>query len=457
MKLSLLMRLRRSPRSSPLAENNAGNSKVQVLSYHGNAFVTGLLWHPLGSLTGYMKEARQFGRQESMDIVAIRRTESIIQAGFVSRSDGAVKGMYSLAAALAGQLGKSWLAAWRIAPDEDRYALVAVLKGAVIPGCDLVGTAETIKRKVAQQLSREITFEEIFLPAEFEHGGKPIDIEQLLRPERLKREYRLRPLAFGLSREELLKLGALGALGLIALVGFQRWQAHQAELARQAAQEAERRRQAELAELAQRSGETQPAQALEHPWAKQPSVTAFVEGCNAMIDQLPLSVAGWLFSAAQCDGTLVSANYKRTGNSTTGEFSQAIEGHFAEAPAFYDEGNSAAVKTDLVLPLAGDESLRDASTALADLTSWLQQQSLVPAIKEVPVVVPTPPAMPGQPAPPPPPLPDWKHFEVQTNSPLPPALFLDGIEGRGLRLREITTQLQGHQLRWSITGDLYAK
>ena len=52
-----------------------------------------------------MKEARQYGREHQLDIVAIRRTPAIIQAGFVARSDEVTKGMYSLAATLAGQLG----------------------------------------------------------------------------------------------------------------------------------------------------------------------------------------------------------------------------------------------------------------------------------------------------------------------------------------------------------------
>ncbi|WP_256664637.1 MULTISPECIES: type 4b pilus protein PilO2 [unclassified Pseudomonas] len=164
---------------------------AQILSYHGKSFVSGLQWHPLGSLTGYMKEAREYGRLHKMDIVAIRRTPNVIQAGFVARSAGAMKGMYSLAAALAGQLGQSWLAAWQVPGDEPRYALVAVIDGAVIPGYDLVGSATEIQRKVAQLESRALTFDETYLPIEFGLGGKPLDIDELLQPSNLKRDYAL--------------------------------------------------------------------------------------------------------------------------------------------------------------------------------------------------------------------------------------------------------------------------
>ncbi|WP_175574600.1 type 4b pilus protein PilO2, partial [Pseudomonas syringae] len=206
---------RRAPRAQMPSDG-----KVQILTYHDRSFVTGLLWHPLGSLTGYMKEARQFGRTQQMDIVAIRHTESVIQAGFVSQNDGAVKGMYSLAAALAGQLGASWLAAWKIENTEDRYALVAVYRGAVIPGADLVGSSEEIKKKVAQQLSRSMSFDKIFLPPEFGRGGEQFDPETLLQPSNLKREYKLTPLAFGLSRQELMKAAVIGALVVAGLIGW---------------------------------------------------------------------------------------------------------------------------------------------------------------------------------------------------------------------------------------------
>ncbi|WP_248767865.1 type 4b pilus protein PilO2 [Pseudomonas sp. MWU12-2345] len=431
-------------------------AKVQVLPYHGNSFVTGLLWHPLGSLTGYMREARQFGRDEEMDIVAIRATQSIIQAGFVSNSAGAVKGMYSLASTLAGQLGDSWIAAWRVSLEEDRYALVAVDQGAVLPGCDQVGTAEDIQRKVAQMLSSTIAFKDTYLPPEFGRGGEPFDVESLLQPRNLRREYRLRPLTFGLSRSELIRLSLVGALVIGALIGWQQWEAHKMRLAREAAIALEKQHQAELEALNARANQQQTLQALEHPWAKRPGIADFIAGCNGSIDQIPPSIEGWIFTSAQCDGELVSATFKRTGNSTANGFIAATRGHYADEPAFFDGGNSAAVKVSLKLDLAGDEPLLEASEALALMTSWLHGQGLEPTLKELPVQAPAPATLPGGKAPPAAPLPKWKHFELQFSSPLPPAIALRNAPGTGVRLREIKTQLQNDQLTWSVTGDLYA-
>ncbi|SHN12609.1 Pilin accessory protein (PilO) [Pseudomonas asturiensis] len=437
--------------------STSADKSVQILSYHGKTFVTGLFWHPLGSLNGYMREARQFGRQEKMDIVAIRHTQSIIQAGFVARSAGAVKGMYSLAATLAGQLGSSWFAAWRLTTDEDRYALVAVYEGAVIPGYDLVGTADEIQRKVRQLLSRSINFEKSYLPAEFDKDAVPLDIDVLLSPANLRREYQLRPLAFGLSTHELMRLAALCAVLVCLTLSWQQWKAYKNRLILEANIAAEKQRQAELEELSQRTNQTQTIQALEHPWAKRPTAIDFIEGCNSSIDWLPPSIAGWIFISAECNGELISASFMRTGNSTTDGFLEATRGYLIDSPLFSADRNNASIRLGLHLKLAGDEELSSAEEAFSRLTSWLHAQSLAPTFKEVVDVLPQPAPLPGQSTIVPPLVPDWKHFEFSYDSSLPPAVALRGVPDTGLRVREIKTSMRNKKLTWTVTGDLYAK
>ncbi len=127
---------------------------VSILSYHGNKFVSGLFWRPLSSQRQYMKEARKLGKEEHLDIVAIRHSPTVIQAGFVSKSQGAVKGMYSLASALSGQFEGDFLACWKV--DEDRYALVATLDGAIVPGQDLVTTFDEARDRIRKLSTRGV-------------------------------------------------------------------------------------------------------------------------------------------------------------------------------------------------------------------------------------------------------------------------------------------------------------
>ncbi|WP_016971653.1 type 4b pilus protein PilO2 [Pseudomonas tolaasii] len=436
---------------------SARSARVQVLQHRGKSFVTGLRWHPLGSVTGHMKEARQYGREHQLDIVAIRRTPAIIQAGFVAHSDDVTKGMYSLAATLAGQLGDSWIAAWQTDADHDQYALVAVYQGGVISGCDMIGTGAEVRRRVVQQRSRGINFTHEYLPVEFDMGGQPPDVEELLQPSRLKREYRLRPLVFGLSKTELVQLVILGTLIAAGIIGWAQWQSHQAQIAKEAAFQAEQRRLEELARLAKESGVEQTSQALEHPWAKRPSVADFVEGCSNVIYQLPLSIQGWQFISAVCDGAHVLSSYKRSGNSTADELVKATQGHFSDRPAFFEKGNSAILKFDISIPAAGDEPLREALDISASLSSWLHGFSQEPTLEEVPVVVPIEPALPGQPAPPPPPPPQWKQFKLNYATGITPLDSLSAAPSQGLRLSEIKTKYETGHLLWTVTGDLYAK
>ncbi|MEN1897173.1 type 4b pilus protein PilO2 [Pseudomonas aeruginosa] len=144
---------------------------VSILSYHGNKFVSGLFWRPLSSQRQYMKEARKLGKEEHLDIVAIRHSPTVIQAGFVSKSQGAVKGMYSLASALSGQFEGDFLACWKV--DEDRYALVATLDGAIVPGQDLVTTFDEARDRIRKLSTRGVLRNaQVFVPEGFDFPSR---------------------------------------------------------------------------------------------------------------------------------------------------------------------------------------------------------------------------------------------------------------------------------------------
>lgn len=433
------------------------SSRVQTIQHRGRVFVTGMLWIPLGNMTSYMKEARQYGQEHSLDIVAIRRTSLMIQAGFVSRTSDVNKGMYSLAATLAGQLGDSWIAAWAVDADQDRYAIVAVHEGRIIPGCDLIGTAAEVRKRVQQQRSRGIQFDREFLPPEFSMGGEALDIDELLQPSRLKREYRLRPLVFGMSKAELAQLLLVVLLVGGGLLAWSQWKDHQAEVARQAAIAAEKKRLEELAELQKKTGTEQPIQALEHPWAKQPSVTDFVETCSQVIYQLPLNIQGWSFDKAECNGSQVMATYHRDGNSNALGLAKATANHFSMRPEFAEQGNTATLRFDISVGAAGDDPLLEASDALEALTTWFHSFSQEPQLQPMQVVVPQEPALPGQPAPPPPPPPQWKQYQLSYTTGVLPYDSFNGAPTQGLRLQEIKTEYKADHLIWSVTGVLYAK
>lgn len=118
--------------------------RVIVISAGGKSLVSGLYWQTLSQPQKVMKEAREIGKRDGMDIVAIRRLPTIIQAGFVRKQAGVQKGMFSLASIVADLLlrkeGQSTLdpliAAFAVG--DGRFAIVAFKDGGVVPDSDVV-------------------------------------------------------------------------------------------------------------------------------------------------------------------------------------------------------------------------------------------------------------------------------------------------------------------------------
>ncbi|WP_095599586.1 type 4b pilus protein PilO2 [Pseudomonas sp. PIC25] len=431
-------------------------SWVRVLTYNGCKFVTGLYWHPLSSPRQFMKEARAYGKQQGLDIVAIREAPTKIQAGFVSKKLGAVKGMYSMATALAGQFDSDFVACWKI--DEDCYAIAGTSEGAIIPGGDLVTTLADAKQRILALQNRGLLKGvQLFVPEGFGFDVRPFDIEALLTPRRLRNEYKLRQLTFGLSRKELVNLGLLASAIIGAGVGYQMWQSHQEEIARQAAIEAERQRLAELAAKNAQAKSPLDLAALEHPWASMPDTQDLLKACSKAERVLPLSIAGWQFESAKCDGLALAATYQRSGTSTARQFTEATAVLFEEAPAFLiDNGNTVGVRVPLKVAIGRNEALPAQDLVLKEVSSHFYQQGVEPHLAPIQAEQIQP--LPGNEQQPQPTLtPPWKKFSFRAETTLPPALALEGLPDTGVRTTLIETTLKNGQLTWSVAGEIYAK
>ena len=452
MMATLDKRLVSEPRNRPGAS---------VTTINGQKFVSGLFWQALTQPRGYMKEAKEIGKREGLDIVAIRDTVEVKQAGFVSKADGAYKGMYSLAAALAGQLGDTWIGAFKL-PD-GQYAVVAVDNGAVVPGADKIGDLETITKQLNRLFGRGTTvFKKIYAPEEMNFGGEVLDIEELLQPSNLKKSYTLKALTYGLSNKEWARLGVAAAILMVLLFAAWQWHLDSVRKEQAAAIRAAQVEAARLAELNAKTRTEQAAPALKHPWATQSGVGDFVTACLKVANAKPLSLAGWAGISANCKTDLYAVTYKRAGSATVNQFILAAKSYFDLAPAFSDGGDAASLNQPLEMTLAGDEQLSDLDTALAVFNSHFQQVLIKPEFTEVqyvppPAPQPLPGADPTQ-APPPPPLPDWFEFSFVIESRIPPEILFQGLPSRGVRITEIViTRNEAAQLRWTIKGALYAK
>lgn len=442
---------------------NVSRSPFETTSVQigGNVFVSGLLWKSLKKFNAYMTEAREFGKERDLDIVSIRKGQ-LFQGGFVKKSNGVVKGMYSLAAAVAGQFKEeSWIAVFAL-PD-GRYALVAGKGGMILPGCDVVGDRDRIYDYYRDKCnSMQFRFEGRYIPEDFNDGGKQLDIEELLAPKRLNKEYKLKPLFFGLSNKELTIIG-IGALLVAALaIGALQWKSYLDEQEAIAAQKRQQEEERKLALLEQQRGEALRAEVLRHPWTTMPSFSSFLAACQGETNSLPLSVAGWVFESVNCTGGQIDITYTRTGNSSVNEFTTAAKAYFESEPAFVTDGNRAVVNRSLKTVFGGDDPIETQNAAVADFGSYLQKIGIQGQIEIVPYVPPKPPEplLPGvngsnEELP----VPDWieNSWSFETN--FPPELLLKDMNLQGMRLTEITANLAAaeSELSWTIKGRLYAR
>ena len=442
-------------------EDEVISTPVTVTTVNGQSFVSGLFWQPLSKPRAYMQEAREIGKREKMDIVAIRHG-SIIQAGFVSKNAGVTKGMYSLAAALAGALGESWLGVFALGAE--RYALVGVKDGAILPGCDIVGDQVEIQEKL--QIFTAFFNDEndkFFSPPEFGLSSNELYLDKVLVASSLKKEYRLKQLTFGLTSKEWGIVGVLGALALVGAVVFFQWKAAEENRIREERIRIAEEQRLELERLNEKAQQEQSLQALEHPWAKMGAIDGFWRVCFAQVTKLPLAFDGWVFQSARCSFDKVDVTYSRTGNATVGDFIIGAAPRFPGAePAFFEEGQAAAVHVPLDMGVGGDEGLEPLNPLLNKFSSHFQRLGLKPAINEK-ATEEKREVMPGEdpndPNAPKKPVPFWRTFTFSYESSRAPNETLSGLAGPGLRLTEISVNLnfESAQLTWKVDGEIYAQ
>ncbi|WP_324729570.1 type 4b pilus protein PilO2 [Pseudomonas chlororaphis] len=434
------------------------STEISIVKINGKDFVTGLMWQPLSRPRSYMAEAREIGKRDKMDIVAIRKSVSMIQAGFVKKGNGVNKGMYSLASALSGQIqDESWIGAFLL--PNGLYALVAVHRGLVVPGCDVVGDKQRIHSLLVEKDSQRkiMEFDKVFHPADFQHRGVPLDIEEVLTPKALRKEYALKPLTFGLTKQEIITLSCAAVAVLVLLVTYTQWQAYQAREAAAEAARQEALKQQRLKELSALAGAEQSVQALLHRWATQPGISDFLNGCHGAIDSLWLSVGGWPFEQAQCTSTAVEVVVERSGKTTFNDLIAAARERFPNPPVLMEGGDRARLDDEIKLGAGGDDELLPFADLQAEFTTHLQKLDLKANIVEVPVSPPAPAVLPGGESAPPPPAPDWRQFSFELTSPYTPEFIFSGLALQGVRLLEISVIRQGHQLSWSLKGEIYAR
>lgn len=326
----------------------------------------------------------------------------------------------------------------------ERYWFVAATDGRLSPLSDVTGSLG----QVEQVLQRFLDYvppadaQTIFCPDSMvEHPGDTTPLSVLLSRSAAVKQSRLTPVS------DRLPVILWTTAAVLLLAGWQGWQqyqqvqqTHQMEVARQAY-------------LAARQKAGNSTTAAVKPWLQQPAPGALLKAC-ARGWNVPVSIAGWLFSEAECaDGQVRIAWHSPRGGNVADFHDRVLQLFPGSQPVFNIPG--AADSGGIRLPVsihsghAGAE-LPDADEAMQRLTSYAQRLGVALTLSEDPPAVA---GVDGTRVP----LP-WRSWRFTLNTDIPvDRIFGDGVPDSGIRISGVRATMSEARLHYQIQGILYAK
>jgi hypothetical protein len=389
-----------------------------------------------------------------------------------------------MAAAIAGRLGNNFVAAIPLGDGAGHYVFVACHKGAILQGADLVLPAEEAEQQLQKYLSRirlassanskEADGEKgqvgIYAPLSFGlDGSEEKSLEDLLDAKALRRDYKLKQLAFGgLSPNEVRRLGVacvmLGGLSYGGMFAYNAWEKNNkdvdnAKAVAEAIADAKRR-----AGIQQGNGPSNMA-TLPHPWLRAPPVATFIQMCNVQYEKVPLVVQGWDLKKLECSVGQLGAWYVRDENNfaTLSAFRDEVKRRFGidPDPNIQDNGNTVSFHAGFKAP---DFEVKDGPApadlaAVWDMISYFQQHAGGVTLSKQPLPTAVAPTamLPGQKAPPTP-IQDWTTYTWEINNTDKAADFiLSDFTFETARLTSVSLERNpaGDQIAFSFKGELY--
>lgn len=434
---------------------------IRILTFHQRRFVIGLTWQTIRAQRNPMKEIRRVGKEQGLDLVAVRQSDSI-QAGFAPKTRLRLRGAYSLTVALASLLEGCCIAVIALGEDaqgNEQFTLVGKTeRGGIHPYSDRIyGGGELTQCIIDLKDELRGSRGNLDIPV---HGDpalswvtSPLDLATQLAPANLSKNFRLRPLTWGMTRGQLIATGFALILAVAALMVYQHVQGEREAAARQVKLK-EVARQEEL----NRQARYKAALAgLRHPWTDHPSVISFISHCRSGLDKVPISIGGWISTSVVCTDTDISVQSVRRTNSavTTVEFVNAVKALFGVTADFNFQNSSlTSFSLPQKLPPEGDDPMIPVGERLMNFISLFQALNIDLSVAAIPLKKAEKNAegeeMPQQ---------DWQEYTFSAESDISPQQIFTGSSYTGIRLSDITIGINSSDgsLRYKISGSLYGK
>lgn len=443
-------------------ENQIDEKAIRILTVNNNRFVVGLEWETIKAHRKVMQEVRKIGKTRNLDVVAIRKAEAI-QAGFAPKSKQKLRGAYSLIVTLASLLEGSCIAVIPLGVNEDgkeEYTLVGrTEKGAIHSISDTILPESRIKQVVLdlkQDLrgSKQNTEIPVYGDRDkFTWVTETLDLNEILKSSNIRKEFRLKPLQWGMTKNQLIGFAAALLMSGVA-VFFILDHLDEQERIKKTAIQAMMIKQQEINKNARYQAALGK---LKHPWITTSSIPVFLSGCEEGLKKFDLSVKGWTPATIKCSQSGFDANYNRPDNSavTAEEFAKAIRERFGTVPAFnITQTSVSAFYVEQTLPPNGDDPFQDMGEQLLKIVSLFQSVNIPASLAEV-SIKDVKKNDEGEDLP----LQDWQEYTFDVQTTVPPQLIFKDGEFTGMRLNSIIYEIGQDQgsVTYKITGSVYGK
>lgn len=404
-----------------------------IASIDGRDWVLGMEWSSYTSVPKRAELIGEAGEDESGEMetpwYSLRVTDEAIQAGFCAPVGDVVrpKKLASLAAMLADAEQQPWLGVFEIQPD--LYWYIAVRDHyAILPGGDVVGTEEEIRRARAEHAGfGGWTFVE----------GDLAKLTELIGEVKAKRT----PVhSLSVSRIDPVPTAIAVAVAALLVVGIgfgqHAYKHHKLQLARL---ELQRR-------MAHAPKEYIPT--ASDFLAKSPAPSDWLDACHRALSGMTLSDKGWRVTATACDSNTLSVHWVRGPGATVEATPPGVVVDLAgengtqsialSRPGRMGQDNSVDVRTATLAMIAWGQ--RYDSKVVVGSPMPLSQKA--PVGWQIPVTIP----MPVSP------------FEPGNGLDSIPGLRLTGLgPNAGQAGSQSTSGDQGAHGAWALTGVLYAR
>ncbi|WP_183046798.1 type 4b pilus protein PilO2 [Salmonella enterica] len=410
--------------------------------------VAGLRWRVVSQ--HHIRALRVLARNEQAShLVRIRAGDSTL-LGYAGLRDAGLHGrVCSLALIAARYLGTNGFAVFTL-PDGD-YWFIGMTDGQLSVISDITGSAEDMQNAVGEFLRFNTPEDGWFryAPAGLlpELDTEEREIADVL-PATLSVTSRVRTVWYsGLHPVSVQKRNTRLLLAGAAIAGG--WLLWQHWLALQEEKQVEAEHSALLKE--QQARQSARRNRLK-PWQQLPAPVEFIRSCNQVWSTVPLSIAGWTFTHAECGRDsggqpILMVRYSRPDRGNVGSFAARLPAYYHNVqPAFDIPGNASTGQFTLpvLLPSARtDDVLPAEQPALLMLTSYAQKIHADLSLKKVTGgKVPLP----------------WVTWGFSLKTDIPPRSLVDSdLKTDGLRLSRISLSLQSARLHYELDGELYAR